>query len=127
MTRDDQHDARLALLRDFAEAWNRHDVDAILEAMTPDCVYAQSAGSDEGGLRFEGQTAVRTALEEMFATFPDAAWRDAVHFVAGDRGLSEWLFTGTGPDGPVAARGCDVFTFRGGLIAVKDSFRKQRT
>ncbi|HUF55885.1 MAG TPA: nuclear transport factor 2 family protein [Thermohalobaculum sp.] len=118
--------ARLALLRDFAEASNRHDADAILAAMTPDCVFAQFAGSDEGGLRFEGQTAVRSAIEELFATFPDAQWRDPVHFVAGDRGLSQWLYTATGPDGAVAARGCDVFTFRGGLIAVKDSYRKQQ-
>ena len=31
----------------------------------------------------------------MFATFHDAQWRNARHFIAGDRGVSEWTFTGT--------------------------------
>jgi ketosteroid isomerase-like protein len=47
--------------------------------------------------------------------------------VAGDRGVSEWVFTGTAHDGAaVEVQGCDVFTFRDGLIAVKNSYRKQR-
>ena len=63
----------------------------------------------------------------MFETFPDAQWRDARHFFVGDRGLSEWTFTGTRADGArVEVTGCDVFTFRDGKIAVKNSYRKQR-
>jgi hypothetical protein len=53
---------------------------------------------------------------------------DARHFVAGDRGVSEWLFTGTTPDGKcIEVKGCDVFTFRNGKIAVKESYFKNRT
>jgi ketosteroid isomerase-like protein len=59
--------------------------------------------------------------------FPDAQWNDPRHFVAGDRGVSEWRFTGTRSDGTrVEVNGCDVFTFRDGKIHVKDSFRKFR-
>ena len=50
------------------------------------------------------------------------------HFVAGDRAVSEWRFTGTTADGvKVEVNGCDVFTLRGGKIVVKNSYRKQRT
>jgi hypothetical protein len=59
--------------------------------------------------------------------WPDARWDDAVHAVAGDRGFSEWTFRGTDREGRrTEVRGVDIFTLRGGLIAHKDSFRKQR-
>ena len=47
--------------------------------------------------------------------------------VQGDRGVSEWTFTGTRADGSrVDVHGCDLFTFRDGKIATKDSYRKNR-
>jgi hypothetical protein len=49
------------------------------------------------------------------------------HTISGDRGLSEWVFNGTRRDGRrIEVSGCDVFTFRGNKIVVKDSYRKQR-
>ena len=116
-----------AFLDTFANAWNRHDVDAILSMMSDDCVFEASRGPDVKGTVYVGQDAVRRGIEEVFATFPDAKWRQPRHFVAGDRGVSEWIFTGTGPDGTrVEVQGCDVFTLRDGKIAVKNSYRKQR-
>ena len=74
-----------------------------------------------------GRDAVRSAFAEVWETFPDAHWGDARHFVAGERGVSEWTFTGTRADTTrVEVRGCDVFTFRGGKIALKNSYRKNR-
>ncbi len=109
----------------FATAWNRHDTDAILSMMTPDCIFQTSLGSQAHGTRHVGQQAVRRGIEEVFRTFPDAQWNGPTHFLAGDRGLTQWVFTGTGPNGRVEVEGCDVFTFHDGKIAVKDSFRKQ--
>ena len=116
------------LLDAFAAAWNRHDIDAILSMMTPDCVFEASRGPDVKGTVYTGQEEVRRGVAEVFATFGDATWNAPNHFIAGDRGISEWVFTATGPDGcRVEVQGCDVFTFRNGKIAVKNSFRKQRT
>jgi len=109
------------------QAFNRHDVPAILAAMTQDCVFEASAGPDVCGRRYEGPREVGKAFAEVFETFPDAQWRDARHFFVGDRGLSEWTFSGTRADGTrVEVTGCDVFTFRDGKITVKNSYRKQR-
>jgi ketosteroid isomerase-like protein len=59
--------------------------------------------------------------------FPDAQWNDAHHLVCGARGISEWRFTGTRADGArVEVNGCDLFTFRDGKIALKNSYRKNR-
>ena len=114
-------------LQAFADAWNRHDVDALMTFMTDDCVFESSAGPDVCGRRYAGREAVRAGFAEMWRIFPDAHWGSASHFVHGDRGVSEWTFTGTRADGTrVEVRGCDLFVFRDGKIALKNSFRKNR-
>ena len=114
-------------LQEFADAWNRHDVDALMSFMTDDCVFEASAGPEICGTRFVGRAAVRAAFAEVWATFADAHWGDARHFVCGDRGVSEWIFTGTRGDGTtVEVHGCDLFRFRDGRILLKNSYRKNR-
>ena len=116
-----------SLLDAFADAWNRHDLDALMSMMTDDCVFEASAGNAVDGARHEGQRAVRAAFAAVFDQYPDARWRDARHFVSGDRAVSEWTFTGTLKDGKrVEVHGCDLFTLRDGKIAIKNSFRKNR-
>ena len=111
----------------FADAWNRHDIDAIMTFMTDDCVFESSAGPQAWGSRHVGSEAVRSAFESVWLNFPDVQWRNGTHFVAGDRGVSEWLFTATASDASrLEVHGIDVFTFRDGKIAVKNSFRKDR-
>jgi ketosteroid isomerase-like protein len=115
------------LLQAFADAWNRHDVDALMSMMTPDGVFEASGGNAVDGERYEGAQAVRAAYAAIFVAYPDAHWGNARHVVSGDRGLSEWTFTGTMKDGKrVEVTGCDVFTFRNGKIAIKNSYRKNR-
>ena len=76
---------------------------------------------------YVGTDQIRSGIADVFSTFPDARWHGPRHFVAGERGVSEWVFTGTARDGTaVEVQGCDIFTFRDGLIAVKNSYRKQR-
>lgn len=114
-------------LEAFAAAWNRHDIDALMSFMTHDCVFEASAGPEVCGTRYEGREAVRQGFAQVWASFPDAHWGNARHFVNGDRGVSEWTFTGTRRDGSrVEVNGCDLFTFREGKIALKNSYRKNR-
>jgi steroid delta-isomerase-like uncharacterized protein len=115
------------MLQAFADAWNAHDVDALMRFMHDECVFETAAGPGACGARHEGPQAVRKAFAAAWQTFPDAQWRNARHFVAGERGVSEWTFTGTAADGTrVEANGVDVFTFRDGKILVKNAFRKDR-
>ena len=117
----------ISFLQDFADAFNAHDVKTILSFMTDDCIFQASAGPDADGEKFEGKEAVRKAFEEVFRTYPDAHWGEPRHFIGGDRGVSEWVFTGTKADGSkVEVTGCDLFTFRDGKIAIKNSYRKNR-
>jgi ketosteroid isomerase-like protein len=112
----------------FGDGWNRHDVDFLMTFMADDCVFETIAGPEACGTRYVGREQVREAFARVFKRFPDAHFGSARHFVAGDRGLSQWLFTGTTPDGTkLEVNGCDVFTFKNGKIAVKDSYFKTRT
>ena len=118
-------DVTTAFLDAFAQAWNRHDTNAIVEMMTPDCVLCFSAGATSDGSRFEGRDAVRAAINDLFVRMPDAQWQGARHFISGDRGVTEWTMVATTRDGQrIDARGCDVFHFKDGRIAFKDSYRK---
>ena len=120
-------DVTVEMLQAFADAWNRHDIDALMSFMSDDAVFEASAGPDVSGTRYVGREAVRAGYLEVFDAFSDAHWGDARHFVHGDRGVSEWTFTGTRADGNrVEVNGCDLFTFRDGKIAVKNSYRKNR-
>lgn len=122
----DSPDVTIATLQAFADAWNRHDIEVIMSMMTDDCVFTASGGSAVCGARYEGPDAVKAAFVAVWTMIPDAQWEDARHFIAGERGVSEWVFSGTRADGlRVRVNGCDLFRFREGRIAVKDSYRKQ--
>ena len=112
---------------EFANAFNAHDVNAILSFMANDCIFLASAGPDAFGEKFVGKEAVKKAFENVFKTYPDAHWGNVTNFIAGNRTVTEWLFTGTRADGSrVEVNGCDLCTFRDGKIVLKNSFRKNR-
>ena len=49
-------------LQAFADAWNRHDADALMSFMTDDCVFEASAGTEVCGKRYAGYESVRAAF-----------------------------------------------------------------
>jgi steroid delta-isomerase-like uncharacterized protein len=112
----------------FGRGWNDHDVDFLMTFMADDCVFESTAGPEACGARHAGRERVREAFVRVFSIFPDANFGGARHFVAGNRGVSEWIFRGTMADGKkVEVNGCDIFTFRDDKIAVKSSYFKTRT
>lgn len=116
-----------SFLQSFADAFNRHDINAIMEHMTQDCVFEASVGPDSNGQKFVGQEEVRKAFLDVFESYPDARWNNPRHFISGNRGFSEWTFTGTKKDGTkTEVTGCDLLTFSNGKIAIKNSYRKNR-
>ena len=107
------------------DAFNRHDLDAILVFFGEDAVLETPRGPDPWGTRFAGKARVREGLAARFAGIPDVHYAEDRHWVGGDRGVSEWLLTGTTTAGErIAVRGCDLWEFRDGLIVRKDSYWK---
>ena len=115
----------VAVLEQVLDAFNRHDLDAIMAFFAEDATLDTPRGADPWGSRYVGKTAVREGLAARFAGIPDVRYSDDRHWVCADRGVSEWLLTGTTTAGErVAVRGCDHWEFRDGLIARKDSYWK---
>jgi hypothetical protein len=98
-----------------------------MSMMTDDGVFEASAGLQVDGQRSEGKQAVRAAYAAVFEAFHDAHLGEHQAF---HRGQS-WC---VGMDVHRLAKGrqtrgvtgCDLFTFRDGKIAIKNSYRKNR-
>jgi len=113
------------LLKAFLAAFNRHDLDEIMTFFTDQAVFDMPRGPYPWGTRAEGLGEVRRLLATRFDGLPDVHYSEDRHFVCEDRGVSEWLLTGTTPAGArIAVRGCDLFEFVGGRISRKDSYWK---
>lgn len=118
---------RLRVLEAILDGFNRHDLDAILAHFTPDAVFLSPRGREPWGARFEGVEAIRRGFAARFEGIPDVTYESHGDFVAGERGVSEWTLRGTTTAGTrIEVRGCDLWTFDGDRIAVKDSYWKIR-
>ena len=116
-------DATVAAVDRFNEAFNRHDVDAVMAAMTDDCVFEST--SPPAGERHTGQDEVRAAWESFFAASPTAHFDAEEVVVAGDRCIVRWIYTWQ-EDGGGEGRihGVDVIRVRDGKVAEKLAYVK---
>jgi ketosteroid isomerase-like protein len=96
-----------------------------MEFFSDDATFDMPRGDEPWGTRFSGKDAVRNGLATRFSGIPDVHYGEDRHWVSGDRGVSEWLLTGTTTTGQkVRVRGCDLFQFRDGKVVRKDSYWK---
>lgn len=109
------------------DAFNRHDVDAVMSYFAEDCIFNAVGGAAVYGTRFEGKEEIGAAFAKVWEDMSDARWDHHSHFVHGDRAVSEWTFSGTNAEGMrIEAQGADLFTLRDGKIVFKQAFRKNR-
>ena len=114
-------------LKQILEAFNRHDLNAIMEYFADDCSFDFPRGPEFYGQRFEGKAQVREALAGRFKGIPDVHYGEDRHWISadGNRGVSEWTLTGTTSAGiPIKVRGTDHWEFRDGKVTRKDSYWK---
>lgn len=114
------------MLNELVNAFNRKDLEAIVDAFAEDGEFLLAAGPDAWGARFTGRAAIREALAQRFAAVPDIRCSDGRHWIFGDKALSEWRVQGTLPDGGrLDCLGCDLWEFRGGKVLKKATYYKQ--
>jgi len=115
----------------YSDAWNRHDVDAILALHTNDSVFENHTS---GGLAV-GKAEIRKMLEGVFDTFPDLQFATRRAYFTDDVAVVEWTATATHtkaitrngqsypPSGKMLSwNGMDVIPLRDGLVARKDVY-----
>lgn len=108
----------------FNEAFNRHDVDAVMNLMSPDCVFEGTSPPD--GDRHVGADQVHRAWDRLFAASPTARFGVEETIVMGERVVVRWRYDWADRAGgePGHVRGVDVFRVVGGLIVEKLSYVK---
>lgn len=114
-------------MKEVLDAFNRHDLDAIMSYFSEDCTFDFPRGPEYYGQRFVGKQQVREGLASRFKGIPDVHYGDDVHWISDDgkRGVSEWTLTGTTTAGvKLKVRGCDHWEFSSGKITCKDSYWK---
>lgn len=110
----------LEVVRQFHEAFNGHDVDAIMALMTDDCQFENTFPPPDGA-RLAGQEEVRAFWTLLFRDAPAAHFAVEELFASGSRAVLRWRYSWA-PDGHV--RGVDIFRVRAGLVAEKLSYVK---
>jgi len=116
----------IALLDEIQDAFNRHDVAAILSFFDDECEWLMARGPEaQVGRRCVGKAEIGEVLGSRFEIIRDMRWDDMRHWISGDRATSEWTVRGTLPDGSLLdLLGCDLWRFRDGKVTRKDTYWK---
>lgn len=130
MASADSIDSLSAAIDRYNEAWNAHDVDAIVAMHAPDMVFANhTAGESATG------EDVRAHIASIFASWPDLRFETRRLYVREGLVVQEWTATATHTEpmrrgeieAPPSGRtirwdGIDSIPFEDGLIKRKDVY-----
>lgn len=103
----------------FNEAFNRHDVDAVMALMTDDVVFENTSPAPDGE-RYQGKAAVRAFWERFFVASSQSHFVTEEIVASGGRCVVRWRYDWG--DGHI--RGIDLFRIRDGKVAEKLSYVK---
>jgi steroid delta-isomerase-like uncharacterized protein len=130
MTEKDSAEALEQAIARYNEAWNSHDLDAIMAMHAPDMVFCNHTAGES----VEGE-AVRDHIARIFETWPDLSFSTRRMYVRDGLVVQEWTATATHsktmrrgdlvvePTGKrIEWLGLDVIPFEDGLLRRKDVY-----
>jgi steroid delta-isomerase-like uncharacterized protein len=130
MSEDDSPAALERKIERYNEAWNAHDVDAIMSMHAPDMVFENHTAGEAA----QGEEA-RAHIASIFDTWPDIEFSTRRLYVRDGLVVQEWTATATHtktmrrgdisvePSGKkVEWNGMDVIPFENGLVKRKDVY-----
>lgn len=119
---------KIEQLNSLCDAFNQHDIDKALSHFAEDGEFLTPVGGEIYGARIKGKKALRDAFEHLFSDSPDIKWIGENFAVSDEQALSSWRRTATSTNhGHQDWMGCDIYTFKDGLVIRKDSYFKTRT
>jgi steroid delta-isomerase-like uncharacterized protein len=130
MADEDSREALEGAIARYNEAWNAHDLDAIMAMHAPDMVFENHTA----GERADGE-AVREHIGSIFETWPDIRFEGRRTYARDGLVVQEWTATATHANemrrGDLVAEptgkaitwdGLDVIPFENGLVKRKDVY-----
>lgn len=119
----DNSDSTLTTIENFNLAFNKHDVDGVMNLMTEDCLF-ENTNPMPDGTRIEGAIKVREFWQHFFIANPDAYFEAEEIIVADNRCIVRWIYHKTKEGKPWHLRGIDVFKVTNGKVAEKLAYVK---
>jgi len=117
-------ESAMRVVLEFNEAFNRHDVAAMMQLMSDDCVFENTEPAPDGTV-YSGKEAVTQFWYDFFRRSPQAHIEIEEIFGLGTRCVMRWRYEwldGAGNKGHV--RGVDIFDVKNGAICQKLSYVK---
>ena len=108
----------------FYEAFNRHDVAAMMLLVSDDCVFEDASPTPDGTL-YSGKAAITQYWQAFFARSTHAHVKIEDTFGFGLRCILRWSYDGLEEAGtPSHVRGVDLLRVQNGLIVEKLTYIK---
>ena len=115
-------ESAVRIVLEFTEAFNRHDVPAMMKLLSTDCVCESHSPAPDGTVH-SGKEAVTQFWQDFFRDQSDVRMEVEEIFGLGLRCVARWKYTGLAGN-QKHIRGVDVFQVREGLICEQFSYVK---
>ena len=123
-TRLSRLESAMRVVLEFNEAFNRHDVAGMMQLMSKDCVFENTAPAPNGTV-YSGKEAVTQFWQDFFRESPQAHIEIEEIFGLGMRCIMRWRYDWVDASGEKGhVRGVDVFKVKDGFICEKLSYVK---
>ena len=117
-------ESALRIVIAFNEAFNRHDIAAMVQLMSDDCVFENTSPAPDGAVS-TGKEAITQFWQDFFAQSPHAHIKLEEIFGMGFRCIVRWRYEWVDQVGNMGhVRGVDIFRVQDGLIREKLSYVK---
>ncbi len=117
-------EAAIRIVLEFNEAFNRHDVAGMMQLMSDDCVFENTAPAPDGTV-YSGKEAVTQFWHHFFHESPQAHIDIEEIFGFSNRCVMRWRYNWVDAAGQAGhIRGVDIFQVKNELITEKLSYVK---
>lgn len=117
-------ESAIRLVIAFNEAFNRHDVPAMMLLMSDDCLFENTEPPPDGTI-YSGKEEVTQFWQAFFRQSPGAQIEIEEIFGFGDRCIMRWVYNWVEASGEAGhVRGVDIFRVKDGFICEKLSYVK---
>ena len=117
----------LEVLKKYSEAFNKNNIELIMECFDKNAVFDNASGSEIFGKRYKGHKSLRAVFENLFKNVESVNWETIDERISGNKAYCEYRRRARFKNGDVQDfNSIDILSFNNGLIVHKDTYYKNR-